>query len=215
MRLADHRRNRGARNGRGVADGRARTEACGRVASPRLADGNPDPADPFRIPNVESSLGMAMDYLQSPQAVQDVLKDPALSSLPSAPSQAVVAKCLREKIGIYRRGSVCLMKCWLTVDEPAPHDTAILDATASSLRKRMRAGPGAFRGVIEHFSTTFRCNSPSRHRLSRFRLESSASRRRVATARTIGGYLFSRSTEDRAGGRHHPNQSWWAMPTLR
>jgi hypothetical protein len=111
-------------------------------------DGNPDLAHPSAIPDVESTLGMAMDYLQSPQAVQDVLKDPAVSSLPSPPSQAVVERCLRDKIRIYRWGSAYLMKCWLTVDEPA-RDTAILNAAASALTNELGAGRGAWNKVIK------------------------------------------------------------------
>ncbi len=112
-------------------------------------DGNYlDPANTFGPPDIESCLSMATDYLHSPQAVQDVLEDPAVSSLPSPPPKAVVERCLQEEIRICRWGSVYLMKCRLSVDE-TERDTAILNAAASTLTKELGSGPGSWNRVVK------------------------------------------------------------------
>jgi hypothetical protein len=96
----------------------------------------------------QACLSKSSDYLRSPQAVQDVLRDTAVLSLPSRPSAAVVERCLRERIRIEFLAGTFLMRCSVTVDEPA-RDTAILNAAESALMKQQLAGPRGVTAIIE------------------------------------------------------------------
>ena len=96
---------------------------------------------PLNRVGVEKLASDYGEYLRSSQAVQDVLSDPAVSSLPSSPTADTVERCLSKQIQVVALGGTYLIDCWLIADDPA-RDTAILNAAATSIVIGQTRPPG-------------------------------------------------------------------------
>ena len=104
---------------------------------------------PSKTVDIDQFASDCGKYLRSPQAVQDVLGDTAISSLPSPPTKATVERCSGQKIQVGVIPGTFLMKCSLSVDEPA-RDTAILNAAAKAMLKGLPSPPG---GLVQLISS--------------------------------------------------------------